>query len=172
MTHRRKRLQRRSLAGALLGIMLLTGSGLANATTVRVAGTITETSPGSCDVVSTMGVVTTVLCVGIEETWAGGISGTGSFDELISLNLVSGQLHISGTETFDGCVGTRCGTLEWTYEASGMLDLETGTLSLHGTQHFTVGTGGLLDASGAVRFSLIGDEPATFEGSVAFPGGA
>jgi hypothetical protein len=40
--------------------------------------------------------------IGLVEEWEGGISGTGVFDEAISLNFVSGGVHVSGTETFEG----------------------------------------------------------------------
>ncbi|HYT79353.1 MAG TPA: hypothetical protein VEQ37_08865 [Actinomycetota bacterium] len=93
--------------------------------------------------------------------------GTGFFDEFVSINIVSGKLLISGTETFDGCVDVNCGTLEWFYQGSGQVDLQTfEPVFINGEQHFTGGTGGLAGARGSVRFSKIGENPATYEGII------
>jgi hypothetical protein len=104
---------------------VLAGTNVAHAATVRVTGTITETSPGTCGEPVVTGIMVTLQCEGLVETWAGGISGTGVFDEERTLNFGSGQLLIRGTETFFGCVGVNCGTLESTFQGSGKLDLQT-----------------------------------------------
>ena len=141
--------------------------GVASAETVRVTGTVTETDPGICSTPVFTGTVGRIECTGREETWTGGLSGTGIFDEAISLNFVSGELHISGTETFTGCVGASCGSLEWAFEGFGKLDLETfADLTIRGVQHLTGGTGGLSAARGSIGFSLLGDGPATYDGFV------
>lgn len=162
------RIPRAMLVISLLGVFVLGASGVANAAAVPVSGTITEVSPGTCSDFALTGRMLTFHCDGLIETWAGGISGTGFFDEAISLNLVSGELLVSGTETFVGCVGARCGTLDWVYpEASGKLDLQNfEPIFIKGEQHFTGGTGDLAGARGSVRFSLIGEGPATYEGFV------
>ena len=140
---------------------------VASAETVRVTGTITETAPGTCSPPVLTGMVGRIECIGLEETWAGGLTGTGVFDEAISLNFVSGELHISGTETFTGCVGETCRGLEWAYEGFGKLDLETfAVLFIRGVDHVTGATGGLSGARGSISFSLIGEGPATYEGHV------
>lgn len=138
-----------------------------SAETVGVTGTVMETAPGTCSTPVFTGIVGRIECVGLEETWTGGLTGTGVFDEAISLNFVSGELHISGTETFTGCVGDTCGGLEWAYEGSGKLDLETFAVSfIRGVNHVTGATGGLSGARGSIGFSLIGEGPATYEGHV------
>jgi Phage integrase family len=120
------RIGRTTLVGALLGVLVLGTPGVANARTVHVTGTITETSGGTCgQPVWISPLVVTIRCVGLEETWEGGIAGIGVFDEARSLNLASGELSVSGTETFEGCVGASCGSLEWAFRGSGKLDVET-----------------------------------------------
>lgn len=104
-------LKRMSPLMATLALVLVS-PGVANAETVRVAGTITETAPGNCSPPVVTGSVGRIDCVGLEETWGGGLTGIGIFDEAISLNFVSGEIHISGTETFTGCVGADCGSLQ------------------------------------------------------------
>lgn len=145
----------------------LASPGVANAETVRVTGTIMETAPGTCSSPVLTGAVGRIECTGLEETWTGGLSGIGVFDEVIFLNFESGEIHISGTESFTGCVGARCGRLEWAYQGFGKLDLETfAVLFIRGVQHLTGGTGGLSGARGSIGFSLIGEGPATYEGHV------
>jgi hypothetical protein len=101
------------------------------------------------------------------ETFSGGLSGSASFDEVFSLNLASGELLVSGTETLVGCVGVNCGTLDWEFHGSGKFDLQTDTLiSGQGEQHFTGGTGDLAGASGSVRFSSVSESVSTYEGRV------
>lgn len=158
------RIKKMSLLVATLAFVLAS-TGVANAETVRVTGTITETAPGTCSTPVFTGTVGRIECTGLEETWSGGLSGTGVFNEAISRNFVSGELHISGTEAFAGCVGASCGGLEWAYEGFGKLDLETfAILYIRAVQHVTGGTGGLSGARGSIRASLIGEGPATYEG--------
>jgi hypothetical protein len=159
-------IKRMSVLMATLAFVLASPR-LAAAETVRVTGTITETAPGICSLPVLTGTVARIECVGLEDTWTGGVSGIGVFDEAISLNFVSGEVHIRGTETFTGCVGASCGGLEWAYEGFGKLDLETfAVLYIRGVQHLTGGTGGLSGARGSIGFSLIGEGPATYEGVV------
>lgn len=160
------RIKRMSLLVMTLAFVLAT-PGVANAETVRVTGTITETAPGSCSTPVFTGTVGRIECTGLRETWTGGLSGIGVFDEAISLNFVSGELHISGTETFTGCLGASCGGLEWAYEGFGKLDLETfAVLFIRGVQHLTGGTGDMSGARGSIGFSLVGEGPATYAGFV------
>ena len=161
------RIARVSLIVAQLAVFMLAATNVASAANVRVTGTITETFPGTCGEPAWTGAVVRIQCAGLEETWAGSISGSGTFDEARSLNVVSGEVYVSGTETFIGCVGATCGTLEWTFQGSGKLDLETFALIfIEGEQHFTGGSGGLEGAKGSVRFSLVGEGPATYEGFI------
>ncbi|MGH2576761.1 MAG: hypothetical protein ACRDG9_03265 [Actinomycetota bacterium] len=155
-----------TLIVAQLAVFMLAGMNVVSAANVRVFGTITETFPGTCGEPAWTGAVVKIQCFGLEETWAGGISGTGIFDEARSLNVVSGEVHVSGTETFVGCVGVSCGTLEWAFQGAGKLDLETFAIFIEGEQHFTDGTGGLDGAKGSVSFSLIGEGPATYQGFI------
>jgi hypothetical protein len=156
-----------ALAGSV-SLLAVAPSVAASAATVRVAGTITEVSPGTCGDFVQTGMMLRFHCDDVIETWAGGISGIGVFDEDVSLNLVSGEILVSGTETFVGCVGDNCGTLDWVYDgASGKVNLQTSEfIILKGAQHFTGGTGGLTGARGSVRFSLVGEGPGTYEGFV------
>ncbi len=63
-------------------------------------------------------------------------------------------------------------TLEWAFQGSGKLDLETfAVIFIEGEQHFTGGTGGLDGARGSVVFSLIGEGPATYHGFIVLSGG-
>lgn len=164
------RIARVPMIVAQLAVLILAATNPANAATVRVVGTITETSPGTCGEPAFAGRMVAIQCIGLEDTWAGGISGTGVFDEAVTLNLVSGRVLVSGTEIFEGCVGTNCGTLEWAYQGSGRLNLETfAVIFIEGEQHFTGGTGGLEGARGSVGFSLIGEGPATYQGHVVLP---
>jgi len=152
---------------SIVAVLVLGATGVANASTARVSGTITEVSPGTCGDFVLRGQMLSLHCEGLVDAWAGGISGSGVFDEAVSLNLVSGAVQVSGAETFDGCVGVSCGTLEWTYHGSGRIDLATfAVVFINGEQHFTGGTGGLEEAKGSLRFSLIGAGPATYEGSI------
>jgi hypothetical protein len=161
------RMGRVSLIVAQLTVFMLAGSNVANAANVRVTGRITEVSSGTCGDFGLTGRLLTFQCVGLVDTWAGGISGTGVFDEAVSVNVVSGEVLVSGTETFVGCVGATCGTLGWAYQGSGRLDLETfAVIFIEGEQHFTEGTGGLDGAKGSVSFWLIGEGPATYQGFI------
>ena len=91
------------------------------------------------------------------------------FDEVLSLNLQSGELLDTGTETFVGCVGTNCGTLDWAFQASGKFDLQTNTLiTAHGEAHITGGTGDLAGASGSFRFTAVSESVSTYKGVVVF----
>jgi hypothetical protein len=107
-------------------------------------------------------------CEGITNTWTGGISGTSVFDEAISLNLVTGQIHVGGAESISpACVDGRCGSIESTWHGSGWLDLETGAvIVIEGEQHITGGSGELEGAKGSIRFSLVGEGPATYQGFI------
>jgi hypothetical protein len=160
-------IRRVSLLVAVTGIFVLAASGSANAAALRVSGALIETSSGTCGEPVWTGAVATIHCVGLAETWTGDISGTGVFDEAVSLNFFSGEVHVSGTETFRGCVGGSCGTLESAYQGSGRLNLETfAVVFISGEQHFTDGTGGLETAKGSVRFSLIGEGPSSYQGLI------
>jgi hypothetical protein len=161
----------RASLGVALGVALgavLAGTSVANAATVRVTGTSFETSPGTCGEPTLTGMVLRIQCDEKKETWSGDISGTGTFDEAISLNLVTGEIRVNGTEIItDACVDGRCGTLESTWHGSGRLDLETGAVILiQGEQRITGGTGSLDGAKGSLKLSLIGDGPATYDGIV------
>ena len=141
--------------------------GVAGAATFPVTGTITA---GTLDCDLAGGTLTGQMfrfsCQGTE-TFTGGLSGTGSFDQVFSLNLASGELLATGTETFVGCVDASCGTLDWTFQVAGKFDLQTNTLiSGHGEQHFTGGTGDLAGASGSVRFTAVSESVSTYEGVV------
>jgi hypothetical protein len=161
------RIRRAALTVALLTAAALFASGAANAATVSVSGTITEGSTGTCSGFALTGKIFSFHCDGLTETWAGGISGTGFFDLDVSINVVSGEILGSGAETFVGCVGVNCGTLDWVFHSSGKVDLETLTdISSAGEQHFTGGTGDLVGAAGSVRFSTVGTNPSTYEGFV------
>ena len=143
--------------------------GVAGAATVPVTGTITAGTL-VCDFAggTLTGKMFRFSCEGTE-TFTGGLSGTGSFDQVFSLNLASGELLATGTETFVGCVGANCGTLDWTFHVSGKFDLQTNTLiSGHGEQHFTAGTGDLAGASGSVRVTAVSEAVSTYEGVVVF----
>jgi len=157
-----------ALGVALGAVLVLAGSSVANAATVRVTGTSFETSPGTCGEPTLTGMVLWIQCDEKKETWSGDISGTGTFDEAISLNLVTGEIRVNGTEIIaDACVDGRCGTLESTWHGSGRLDLETGAVILiQGEQRITGGTGSLDGAKGSLKLSLIGDGPATYDGIV------
>jgi hypothetical protein len=96
------RMGRVSLIVAQLTVFMLAGSNVANAANVRVTGRITEVSSGTCGDFGLTGRLLTFQCVGLVDTWAGGISGTGVFDEAVSVNVVSGEVLVSGTETFVG----------------------------------------------------------------------
>jgi hypothetical protein len=147
--------------------LALATPGVAGTATVPVTGTITAGFL-RCDFAggTLTGQVFRFHCEGTE-TWTGGLEGTGSFDQEFSLNLASGELLVNGTETFLGCVGVNCGTLDWEFHGSSKFDLQTMTLiSGHGEQHFTGGTGDLAGASGSVRFSVVSETLETYEGVV------
>lgn len=161
------RIRRTLLMVAVFAAFLLAASGIASAATVPVTGTITAGAPGTCSDFVLTGRIFSFHCDGLTETWAGGISGTGFFDVDVSINVVSGEILESGTETFVGCVGVNCGTLEWVYHGSGKFDLQTlEVIFIDGEQHFTGGTGDLADAHGSVTFSSVDSNPGTYEGSV------
>jgi hypothetical protein len=154
------------VAGAVVALALAI-PGVAGAATVPVTGTISAMSGGTCDEPVQTGQMFRLHCEGLTETWAGGISGTGTFTLDFVINAVSGQTLSSGSETFVGCVDTRCGTLTWEFQTAGKADLATFTnISNSGEQHFTGGTGDLAGASGSVRFSTVGENPSTYEGRV------
>ena len=170
--HMKQDVSSRWIAKACVVVVLVAGfvfaaPGVASAETVQVSGTFTETSPGSCGQPVGTGMVVRVLCVGLEEIYAGGLSGTGVFDEAVTLNVSTGRFQISGTETFVGCLDGSCGTLEWAFHGTGKLDLATfNIISAKGVNYLTGGAGGLAEARGAIMFSLIGEGPATYEGFV------
>jgi hypothetical protein len=154
------------VAGAVVGLALVT-PGVAGAATIPVTGTFFGTSDGTCGDFVQTGVIFREHCDGFKETWTGDISGTGTFTVDLAVNVANGEIHESGSETFVGCVDTNCGTLTWDYHDSGKTDFTTGIdIETHGEQHFTGGTGDLAGASGSVRFSSIGGNPATYEGQV------
>jgi hypothetical protein len=153
---------------ALLGVFVLAPATPASATTVRVTGTITTVHEPPCEAPVFAGVIARCHTEGFIDRWAGGISGTGLYDENVTLNLLTGRFVLRGSETInDACVGDRCGTLESTFHASGLVDLETFDLIFaDGQQRFTGGTGDLEGAKGSIVFSFIGEGPATYEGSI------
>jgi hypothetical protein len=161
------RIRRASLILGLLLAGALATCSVVGAANVRVTGTITEGSPGVCSGFALQGETFSFHCDGMTETWTGGVSGIGVFSEDLQINVVSGELHGSGTETLTGCVGTDCGTLDWVFHGSGKFDLQTLTvIFFHGEQHFTGGAGDLAGASGSVRFSDVGTNPGSYQGSV------
>ena len=156
------------IAGVVAALALVT-PGVAGAATVPVTGTITA---GTLDCDFAGGTLTGQMfrfsCEGTE-TLTGGLSGTGSFDQVFSLNLASGELLTTGTETFVGCVGTNCGTLDWEFQASGKFDIQTNTLiSAHGETHITGGTGDLAGASGSFTLTAVSESVSTYKGVVVF----
>jgi pimeloyl-ACP methyl ester carboxylesterase/plasmid stabilization system protein ParE len=153
---------------ALLGVIVLAPATPASAATVRVTGTITVVSEPPCEAPFVTGVIVRCHTEGFIDTWAGGISGTGVYDENVTLNFVTGVFYLSGSETIsDACVGDRCGTLESTFHASGLVDLETfAIIFADGQQRFISGTGDLKGAKGSILFSFIDGDPATYEGSI------
>jgi len=157
-----------SVIVALLGVLVLAPATPASAATVRVMGTITVVFEPPCEAPVVTGVIVRCHTEGFIDTWAGGISGTGSYDENVTLNLMTGVFYLSGSETIgDACVGDRCGTLESTFHGSGLVDLETGALIFaDGQQRFTGGTGALEGSKGSILFSFIGADSATYEGSI------
>ena len=162
------RVRRVSVIVALVGVFTLALANGAVAAATRVAGTTAEVVPsGTCSDPKWTGPIGTISCVGRMETWAGDISGTGTFDEAISLNFITGELQVSGEAVTNACVGELCGTLESTFHGSGRLDLETfAVIFIDGEQHFTGGAGDLEGAKGSIRFSLIGEGPATYGGFI------
>jgi hypothetical protein len=151
--------------------LALATPGVAGAATVPVTGTITAGSL-TCDFAggTVTGQVFRFRCEGTE-TLTGGLLGTGSFDEEFTLNLASGELLVNGAETFVGCVGANCGTLSWTFHASGKFDLQAMVLiSAHGELYLTGGTGALAGASGSVRLSSVSETVSTYEGGVVLKG--
>ena len=113
------------------------------------------------------GAVGHLECVGLQEVWAGDISGTATFDEAVTLNFVSGRVGISGTATFVGSVGSVSGTIEWAYQGSSRLDLQTfSVVFIDGEERIVGACGGLAGAHGSIRFSLIGEGPATCGGFI------
>jgi hypothetical protein len=157
-----------SVGTALLAILVLVGSSnVAEAATISVSGTTLTTFPGTCGEPIQTGGVGHLECVGLREVWAGDISGTAVFDEAVTLNFVSGRVGISGTATFIGSVGAVSGTLEWAYQGSGRLDLQTfAVLFIDGEERIIGASGGLSGAHGSITFSLIGEGPATYEGII------
>ncbi len=63
---------------SLVALLVLGATGVANAAAVRVSGTITELSPGSCSDFELKGRILSFHCDDMSETWAGGISVPGS----------------------------------------------------------------------------------------------
>jgi hypothetical protein len=105
--------------------------------------------------------------VELQEVWAGDITGTALFDEAVTLNFVSGRVGISGTATFVGSVGGVSGTIQWAYQGSGRLDLQTlSVVFIDGEERIVGASGGVAGAHGSIRFSLIGEGPATYEGVI------
>ena len=154
------------VAAAALALVL---SGAANAATIPLTGTITQTGTGTCgDLIHVGGPIYREHCEGLTETWTGSLAGTGSFDLDVVINIASGVAVQSGTEAFVGCVnGTICGTLTWEWHTVATFDPTTfEPISSQGGQHFTGGTGDLTGASGSVIYSSVGGEPATYEGSI------
>jgi hypothetical protein len=75
--------------------------------------------------------------------------------------------RVSGTATFVGSVGAVSGTLEWAYQGSGRLDLQTfAVVFIDGEERIIGASGGLSGAHGSITFSLIGEGPATYEGII------
>jgi hypothetical protein len=162
------KLRAKLLLMALAGALWAAAPPVASAATLPVSGTFITVSEGSCGNFVQTGLVLRFTCADATETWTGGLSGSGTFDSEVTVNLVTGQFTEAGSEEFVGCVGQdSCGTLTWSYHATGQVDLLTGQIvAAQGEQHFTGGTGDLAGAHGSIRFSLLGDDPATYEGTV------
>jgi hypothetical protein len=152
----------------VVALFLPAGVTAAKAAVVDVSGSTLETSQGICANLCGWGWWARSIAVEKTETWTGDVSGTGTFDETVSLNLGSGEIRVSGTAIItNACVDGYCGTLGSTWHGSGRLDLETGAVILiEGQQRITDGTGGLNGAKGSIRFELVGEGPATYEGFV------
>jgi hypothetical protein len=77
----------------------------------------------------------------------------------------AGGFVAHGTETFDGCLGTRCGTFATTYTFTARY---VDGVEKHGRCHHPVvgGTGGFAGASGEITMKDLPDGCSTYRGTI------
>ena len=77
----------------------------------------------------------------------------------------SGSFQSHGSETFDGCLGTRCGTFATTYVFTARF---VDGVETHGRCHHPVtgGTGGFTGVSGVIEMKDLPDGCSTYRGTL------
>ena len=154
-----------SLSVVVTAIMAAAAPAAAGAATVPIAGTFAADSQGTCAEPTLQGSVYRWNCIGATERYAGDLTSTADavFTVDGAFNAVSGATHLTGTERFVGCVGPRCGTLDWRYHTSIKGNPETlEPISANGRARITGGTGDLAGAKGTFAFTCT--DPCTYEG--------
>lgn len=153
------------VAVALCSALLPAAS--AQASDVRIAGSILPGVDGTCSAPAVDGPLVRWQCVGATESYTGSLSSTA--DAVYSVrgvfNTRSGGTVTRGRERFTGCVDGACGTLEWKWHMTFRTVPETvEVLSGHGRARITGGTGDLAGAKGS--FGIDCDPPAacTYDG--------
>jgi hypothetical protein len=153
------RFRRASLVVAFLAVVGLCVAGIASsAGTQAVTATATGVIPSTttCTPPVQKGNVTFVHCTNGQETWAGDITGHGTYSYDRVTNLTTGARNvINGVETIENASirGTGSGTL---YSRWNENDLPAGSSApdtFHIEQSFQGGTGTFTKAHGSVRFN-------------------
>jgi hypothetical protein len=141
----------------------------ASATTVPITGTIIPGSDGTCSPPAVEGPHVRWQCSGATETYTGDLSSTATAAFTVDgdFNTKSGVTRTRGHETFSGCLGDACGTLDWNWHVTFRTVPETlELLGGSGQARITGGTGALAGAIGSFRITCEPLAPCGYKGHV------
>jgi hypothetical protein len=141
----------------------------ASATTVPITGTIIPGSDGTCSPPAVEGPHVRWQCSGATETYTGDLSSTATAAFTVDgdFNTKSGVTRTRGHETFSGCLGDACGTLDWNWHVTFRTVPETlELLGGSGQARITGGTGALAGAIGSFRITCEPLAPCSYKGHV------
>ena len=138
------------LTAALAAVVLVPQA--ASARTAHGSGTVRQVAAGTCARVPAPQPLVREDCSGVQEAFAGVIRSTApaTAKQRSWFDVPSKRAWFSGTERFVGCIGTRCGTLIFTFHGSFVADLSTSTLRGGRTIVVSGGTDGLTGVRGTV----------------------
>ena len=138
------------LTAALAAVVLVPQA--ASARDAHGSGTVRQLAAGSCARLPAPQPLVREDCSGVQETFAGVLRSTApaTSKQRSWFDVPSGRSWFSGTEQFVGCIGTRCGTLVFTFQGSFVADLSTSTLRGSRTIAVSGGTDGLSGVRGTV----------------------
>jgi hypothetical protein len=139
----------------------------ASAAVTPISGTITPVTEGACTPPSVEGPHVRWQCTGATERYDGDLSSAADavYSVRGAFNMQSGVTRTGGRETFTGCAGGQCGTLEWSWHVTFRTVPETlELLGAHGQARITGGSGDLAGAKGSFTIACEPLALCTYEG--------